>query len=127
VIVVLQQTAIRSGDLVTFRCEVGDGVGCWCGSTVQAEGIEVDVELDVRGEVDWSDIEVVDDVAASMTTRDRETEIRGPVSEFNEDGVLTLRLGDGEIRLDTTGQPPGRRPIGVRVMVPVIEVFPTGI
>lgn len=125
-IVVLLETASRSGDLVSFRGQAGSGLGYWRGSVAQSMDVEVDVEIDIAGGVDWSDIEIVDEPTASMAIRNREMEIQGPVSELNEDGVLSLRLGDGEIRLDTTGQPPTRQPLGVRVILAPVEIYPTG-
>jgi hypothetical protein len=80
---------------------------------------------DVAVGVDWSDIEILDEPMTFMAIRNREMEIEGPVSDLNEDGVLSLRLGDGELRLDTTGQPPTRQPLGVRVILAAVDIYPT--
>jgi hypothetical protein len=125
VIVVLLEPVSRSGDLVLFRSQTGSGLGYWRGSVAQMADAEVDVEIDVVEGVDWRDIELLDEPMESMTIRNRQMEIQGSVSELNEDGVLSLCLGDGELRLDTTGQPPAKQPLGVRLILAAVEIYPT--
>lgn len=124
--VVLLRSVSQMGDLVPFRAQVGHGMGRWKDSAAQASGEEIDVEIDFVEPVDWSDIEIVEVADSAMEIRSQGTEIRGVVSDLNEDGVLTLRLGDGEMRLDTTGEPPTTCLTAVRLTLDVVEIYPTG-
>jgi hypothetical protein len=126
VIIILLESASHSGDLVPFRAQVGRGVGYWRGSGEQARDLEVDVEIDVRGDIDWINIDEIENPLPMMLIRGQGIEIQGPVSELNEDGVLSLDLGDGVICLDTTGRQPTKRPRGVRLILSAVEIYPTG-
>jgi hypothetical protein len=50
------------------------------------------------------------------------------VTHFSNDGVLGLQLGDGSIQLDMQGEPPPDvLHHALAVILPAIDIYPTGI
>jgi hypothetical protein len=126
-IVHLLAPAQATGDLVSFRSRIGTGNGRWQGPSPHPADVGVDVELDFHGVVNWNTAEIssappVIQIAATGTL------LRGHVTDLTDDGVLGLQLGDGSIHLDMEGEAPLHvRQHAVAVILPVVEIYPTGI
>jgi hypothetical protein len=127
VIVVLLGPVESQDDRVPFLSPFGTALGRWRGTAPHPAGAEVSVELDSSEEVDWQEIEAIGPTAPLINDLDGVVEVRGPVSDYNEDDVLTLSFGGSEIRLATTGEAPTFYPTAVRLTLPAIDLYPTGI
>lgn len=99
----------------------------WLGRPEKA-GAQVDVELQIRDEVDWQDVVLVSEAAVLVDRDGTDLVMRGVVDDLDKDGVLTLRLADGVVLIDTRGEAPlgvvGRV---VRIGVRDVEIVPTQI
>jgi hypothetical protein len=104
------------------------GVGRWRGETPPMAMTDVDVELEVPGEVDWRGILVARELPGHLVPVEDEMLLRGVVQDIDQDGVLTLRIGGAVVLLDTVGEPPldvvGEH---VAVLARHTEIYPTGV
>jgi hypothetical protein len=120
-------TAAVDGTRVSVDAVDVNGSGLWRG-TAQEAGIEVDVELEVRDEIDWSKISVGQRVEAIAKEGPEALVVRGFVDDLDIHGVLTLRLAGGVLLIDTLGEPPigvvGRE---VSLVARDVEIYPTNV
>lgn len=102
---------------------VGEGVrgrALWRGDGAPRAGT-YDVEVDVPGEVDWSDL------LGARQPIGNELLVEGVVEDHDELGVLTVRLPGALVLVDTTGRPPASvvgRPVSFSVRG--VGLHPTG-
>lgn len=126
-LITLVTEARHQGAPVVFRGDGFSGSATWLGSAKEV-GALVDVELQIRDEVDWDDIVAGHEGASTVGRDDEEGLLIGAVEDLDQDGVLTLRIADGVVLIDTTGEPPlevvGRT---VRMVVRDVEIVPTGV
>lgn len=96
----------------------------WNGDALPLLGVEVDVELDAHDGVDWGVIAVDPPARAIINPASDGLTVDGLVEDFDQYGVLTLRLAGGLMLFDTAGDPPigivGRR---VRMVVPNVALY----
>lgn len=112
--------------LVEFSCSLGLGQGAWRGSQPAAEG-PCDVELDIPATLIWgASIVTTDEPPSLQRFHDGETVLICRVLQLDELGVLTVDAG-GLVLVETSGQPPAALHGNVRLVVPRLEVHPTGI
>lgn len=125
-LVTLLTRAPHEGGFVAVAGIGFHGSATWLGPAETA-GAQVDVELQIRDEVDWKDVIVVS-AAGEHADRDVGLVVRGVVDDVDQYGVLTLRVADGVVLIDTRGEPPlgvvGRT---VRFAVRDVEIVPTGV
>lgn len=124
--VVLVDEAHRRGELVRFRTEVGSGLGAWMSGHPQVPGRVVNVEFTVDDPVQWRDLVVTPGPTGLWIVESR-VRVNGLVLGI-QDEIVDLWVGPGLLMLEVLGEPPpdviGRH---VEVMVPPMELYPTGI
>jgi hypothetical protein len=126
-IIYLLAPAQATGDIVRFQTRIGAGTGRWQGPSPQPADVHVDVELDFREVVDWNTAEL-SSAPSVIQIQATGTLLRGRVTHFSNDGVLGLQLGDGSIQLDMQGEPPPDvLHHALAVILPAIDIYPTGI
>jgi hypothetical protein len=111
-------------DRVRFRSVGGEAVARWADADPPTGGTFA-VEVDVPGALDWTDIGLPAGAEPGLRQDGDRTTITGTVEGLDELGVLTVRIPDGHVLLDTTGEAPteivGRT---VRLTVPDLELSP---
>lgn len=110
------------GSVIRFTHEAGSADGVWRGAGRPAVG-PADVELSVPGRLWWED-----DIRLAVPGAGPAAEVlavTGQVVDVSGEGVLSLRLGDGTLEVQTGGTPPPGV-VGQRVVLesPLIEVTP---
>lgn len=118
----------------------GPGVGLWVspafvrGDVVAANTVtlpvaatEVDVEVEVSGHIHWMEILVARDLPGDLLPADDGVLLQGVVEDVDQDGVLTLRIADAVVLVETTGEPPlGVVGEHVAMLARDPEIYPTG-
>lgn len=109
---------------VTVSAPGVDGSGTWFGP-LPAAGESIDVELDVRAEVAWSDI-VVDPPQVDRAPEGH-LSVRGAIVGLGLDGVLMLHTEGGAVVLvETTGEAPvGALGKVAQLTVRDVTIYPT--
>ena len=115
------------GTVVSFSHDTGRADAVWRGDESPRLG-EMIVDWAVPGRFWWQDdLRVRPARGVVLDLRDQQHPVTGTAVAFDDRGVLTLRIGDGHVLVDTNGKAP-RILIGETVEVdsPLIEVSPTG-
>ncbi|GEA86041.1 MAG: hypothetical protein NVV70_14810 [Cellulomonas sp.] len=126
--VVLQK--VLGGDppnvVVTAPGLSGDGL--WRGDSPPVAGAEVDIELEVPRIIGWTEIMVARDLPRDVRPADGELLLQGIVEDVDQEGVLTLRIADEVVLIETVGEPPlGVVGQHVAMFAQRSELYPTGI
>jgi hypothetical protein len=125
--VTLLQPAVSDGDCVLFAADGGRGAARWRGSG-QAAGESVDVEMDIKDEIDWREITPAVSASEALSVHEGQMSIHGTVEDVDQDGVLTLRIPGAVLLIDTVGEPPiGIVGQEVGFVAHDAEIYPTGI
>lgn len=141
--VVLTHGADHEGQVVRFTSAAAHGWGTWRGGGA-APGGPVDVELEVDAPVTWADALAggagpardpgVGPVGAVLVGAEPVEDapvgavLVGTVEEVEPDGVVALRVGPGLVLVELAGSPPpDPRGRAVRLHVPDVGLFPTGV
>jgi len=92
------------------------------------ESGEHEVEVDLPGEIDWSDVVLDPDEPQGFRQEGSSTVLIGLVDDVGHDGVAILRLTNVTFLLDTVGEPPldviGR---SARIPVATPEIYPVAL
>ncbi|MGY4644580.1 hypothetical protein [Cellulomonas sp. URHB0016] len=122
---------MRGGSAFVVVAAAGGGVAgaaAWRGGTLPPGTRDVDVELEVPGEVDWRQIVVTGEGADAQEPAEDELLLRGVVEDLDQDGVLTLHVAGSVVLIETVGEPPlyvvGKE---VAIIVRSAEIYPTGV
>jgi len=103
------------------------GGGLWRSETPPVATTEVDVELEVPGQIDWTEILAVRDLPGHLVPADDELLLQGVVEDVDQEGVLTLRIADAVVLVETIGEPPlGVVGEHVAMLARHTEIYPTG-
>ena len=104
------------------------GTGLWRGEAPPTAVTEVDVELEVPGQIDWTDIFVAPDLPGGIAPADGELLLQGVVEGVDQDGILTLRIVHSIVLIETVGEPPvGLVGTHVAVLARHTGIYPTGV
>lgn len=124
--VTLATPAATEGE-VRFTSPDGDGVATWMGDP-QQQGTLINVELDIRDDVDWAYISIEPPRVEVFRLEDNQLTLSGVVRDIDPEGVLTLHIGQTALLVDTTGTPPPDI-VGQSVIFAVrhVRLYPTGI
>ena len=103
------------------------GSALWRGAAHSA-GVEVDVELESRDEIDWNKISVGPCVRGIVEEGAQDLVVRGFVDDLDAHGVLTLRLAAGVVLIDTVGESP-QGVVGREISLAVrdVDIFRTNV
>lgn len=104
------------------------GGGLWRGETPPVAATEVDIELEVPGQIDWMEILVARELPGHLLPAESELLLQGVVEDVDQDGVLTLRIADAVLLVETIGEPPlGVVGEHVAMLARHTEIYPTGV
>ena len=125
VLITLVTEATQEGAVVVVRGTGFRGTALWRGEALEA-GAQIDAELQVRDEVHWESIVVMNEGSPITSGNDAGGVLQGLVEDVDKDGVLVLRCPDEIVFVETTGNPPlgivGR---AVHFEVRDVELVPT--
>ena len=103
------------------------GTARWRGGPVPAPGVRPSVELEITAVVPWTKI-AVGETRGLTDPPDGQLVLTGTVEDIDHQGVLILRVGNGVVLIDTSGEPP-LGVVGQQIATTIsdVEIFPTGV
>jgi hypothetical protein len=91
--------------LVKFEGSIGIGFGVWMGE-LPAQGESIDVEIDVDDDLKWGrNIIMTSENVSMIALKNNQFHFVAEVLSYEDDGCLSVRLGDGIILLDVEDAP----------------------
>jgi hypothetical protein len=115
------------GTVVHFTHDSGAADGVWLGQRAPQLG-ETEVDWSIPGRFWWQDdLRVRPASGGVVDLTDESRPVVGTAVAFDDRGVLTLRIGDSQVQVDTNGKAP-QQLIGeiIEVDSMLIELTPAG-
>jgi len=92
-------------DKVEFTSALGNGAAKWVGVPPQ-QGNAYDVEIDVNDNFQWGkNITITTEEASEINTAGDDVLFYGKVLAYENDGILTVKVGEGIIFLEVSNTP----------------------
>jgi hypothetical protein len=125
-LITLLSDAHKEGDQVSFRFDGGQGIGTWLGRGPQTAQIAIDAEFDTPSEITWEELTLDPPPGPAMTIKGESIQVRGPIVEITDYGLLSLGIGTGSLTVEISGEP-ALVPIGREASFSIfsIDLYPT--
>jgi hypothetical protein len=111
---------------VIFSCDAGRGIAFWHGAE-PTSGQLIDVEMNIEEELCWGkSIREVEFSKDEQLSVEDDILIVAFIDSLDEDGVVSIRICDSIVLLETMGTPHSS-PTMVEIRCHRLDLFPTGV
>jgi len=124
--ITLLEPVSRDGN-ASFALDGTHCVGLWRGRS-QPAGVRLDIELTIEDSFAWEQLDLDGEPGAPLSLDGLDIRIRGVIEDIDDDGMLTVRVSQGLVMIETIGSPPDRNPVGRRIglTTSTLEIYPVG-